>query len=375
MVARPAAGRIVCASVVPTALGIAAWGVTSAFVAKMTTWKPRARTVTVVGTARDHVDLAPGRYAQEPGRMTLVWGGDSAHLGAPTRHEGKVARRVIRSSAPIPRGAVNVTPDPGAKPEVAGDYTDVSIPTPVGEMPGWLYGDESSSWAIHVHGVRSNRMNTLWGVPPAREAGYRSLSIAYRNSPDGQTARGRAGMGAVEVEDVVSAIAYAAEHGASQIVLFGWSMGASAALLATERSPHRQLISGLVLIAPAVSWRHIMRAGARRMRIPDWVSRVVEAAVQTPVVARLVGMPTYVDLDDLDWLAPGRLTRSTLVFGSRGDTNVPFALLEAFAAGNPGRVTLHEVAACTHGWEPNVDPDRYDATVASWIREVAPTQR
>jgi len=41
----------------------------------------------------------------------------------------------------------------------------------------------------------------------------------------------------------------------------------------------------------------------------------------------------------------------------------------------PGRVTLHEVAACTHGWEPNVDPERYEASVAAWIREVAPTQR
>ncbi|GGF31098.1 alpha/beta hydrolase [Microbacterium sorbitolivorans] len=357
------------------ALGIAAWGVTSAFVARMTTWKPRARTVTVVGAARDHVELAPGRYAQEPGRMTLVWGDGSAHVGAPVRHEGRIIRPVIRSTAPIPQAVVDVTPDPGATPDVAGDYTDVSIPTPVGEMPGWLYGDEGDSWAIHVHGVRSNRMNTLWGVPPAREAGYRSLSIAYRGAPDGRAARCRAGMGAVEVEDVVSAIAYAAERGASKILLFGWSMGASAALLATERSPHRDLISGLVLVAPAVSWRHIMRAGARRMRLPGWVSRVVEAAVQTPIVARAVGMPTYVDLDDLDWLAPGRLTRPTLIFGSRGDTNVPFALLEEFAAGNPGHVALHEVAACTHGWEPNVDPDRYEATVAAWIREVAPARR
>lgn len=348
----------------------ALWALVRVFVRRMTGWAPRHRVATVVDAREDLVILDPSEYAREPGEITLVWDGGSARVGDPWSHEGRIARSLLSTDGAPPCGEVVVSPDPGTDPGSAGPFIDVSVPTDIGAMPAWLYGEETGSWAIHVHGVRSRRLNALWSVPAATSAGFRSLVIAYRGSPDGQPTRGYAGLGYAEADDVVAAVDYAITHGAERIVLFGWSMGASAALLASESTRVADRLIGMVLIAPTVSWRHVMRAGAARMRMPMLVSRAVEAVVQSRTLARLSGLSMPVSLDALDWVTrSGRLRVPALVFASRGDTNVPFELVELFADANPGMVRVREVAACRHGWEPNVDPAVFAKEVEEWLAD------
>lgn len=350
----------------------AIWALVAVFVRHMASWSPRRRTVTVTRADGQSVTLDPGRFANARGEYTLLFDGGSARIGEPTAATGNVTRPVVSSTAQIPLGSVAFSPDPSDSPHAAGAFTESRIPGPSGEIPAWEYGPASTSWAIHIHGVRSNRLNALWGVSAATDAGYRSLVIAYRGAPGGPAAHRNAGLGYLEAADVAASVAYAVANGAERIVLFGWSMGASAALLTTEQSQHRELIAGLVLIAPTLSWRHIMRAGATRMGLPQMVPLLVERSITLPVAARLVGMPGRVDLDALNWVSrPKRLRVPALVIGSRGDTNVPFELVTRFAETNPGMVRVHEVADCNHGWEPNIDPNNFTCVVTTWLREIA----
>ncbi|WP_156759140.1 alpha/beta hydrolase family protein [Microbacterium karelineae] len=380
------------------------WGLAHVFVRRLVAWRPRRRIARVIRRGPGDITFVRSDFTAAPGEFEIALPGGSARVGDPvdddtsadsTGGAATVTRPILTTSGAVTAGAVTWSPDPAP---IAG-AKDVVIPS-AAPIPAWEFAPaaqrsrsagrapqkpvspgltsdsdcvvlEGEAWAIHVHGVRSSRRNALWGVPPAANAGFRSLVIAYRGAPDGPPAGRQAGMGYVEADDVEAAVEYAVSRGARRIVLVGWSMGASACLLAAERPAVRDHISGLVLVAPALSWRHIMRAGAARMHLAAWITRAVEALVQSHA-ARLAGMPAPVDLDALDWVTPaGRLGHPALVIGSRGDTNAPFALVERFAAANPDLVTVHEVAACRHGWEPNTDPEGFRAAVEGWMRRVA----
>lgn len=351
------------------ALGTAAaWGFVAVFVRRMVSWKPRVRSVTVTAVKDSRVHLEHSNMGQYDGAFTLRWPGGNAQVGALRAGGISTWREVLTTTGAIPLGTLTVSSYPGLSPDAGGTFDDVLIRSSGRDVPAWQYGPDAATWMIHVHGVRSNRFHTLWSVPAATAAGFTSLVIAYRGAPDGPKTGRHAGMGAYEAGDVVAAIEYAASHGAEKIVLSGWSMGASACLLATEHTPHRDRIVGHVLVAPTISWRHVMRSGARRLGLPQWISSVVEWTITTPLVAQAVGMPVRVDLDALDWATPpARLREPALVFGSRSDTNTPFETLTAFAESNPGLVEMHEVETCIHGWEPNADPDMFRSTLHGWL--------
>lgn len=361
--------RIVSWIVGLLALGaVAAWALVAAFVRRMVTWRARGRSVRVTRADQTRVHLEPGDVAESEAVFSILWPGGSAQLGKPHAEPAGVSREVLATTGDIPLGSVVVSSAPGAVPDAGGAFAEVSFRSPAGEVPGWQYGPDAGAWMIHVHGVRSSRLHTLWSVPPATDAGFTSLVIAYRGSPGGAAAGRNAGMGLHEADDVIAAIEFAVRHGAQRIVLSGWSMGASACLLAAELTPHRERIAGLALVAPTISWRHVMRAGARRLGMPLWTSRLTEWAIATPIVARAVGMPLHVDLDILDRLADeARLTVPALVLGSRADANVPFVILQSFAERNPGLVELHEVPAPFHGWEPNADPEAFASVLRRWL--------
>ncbi|MGO2111696.1 MAG: alpha/beta hydrolase family protein, partial [Pseudoclavibacter sp.] len=91
---------------------------------------------------------------------------------------------------------------------------------------------------MHIHGLGSSRAGTLRGVQIASELGLTSLVTTYRNTVDGpQVGSRRSTLGIDEFHDAEPALEFAIEHGAEQIVLFGWSMGASIALRLAHHSP------------------------------------------------------------------------------------------------------------------------------------------
>ena len=127
-----------------------------------------------------------------------------------------------------------------------------------------------------VHGWGGRRPECLRAVETFHRAGYTCLIISYRNdgeAPD--SADGRYGLGDTEWQDVESALLFAEEHGATSVVLAGWSMGGAIALQTVLRSEHAASVHGLVLDSPAVDWHDILAFQGTLNRLPDPITRTV----------------------------------------------------------------------------------------------------
>ncbi len=248
---------------------------------------------------------------------------------------------------------------------------DVGISTPSGTAPAWRVdgnGEHSTTWAIHIHGLGSPRAGTLRGVQVATEQGYTSLVVSYRNDGEGpRNGSGRSTLGATEVDDVDAAIQYAIDHGARQIVLFGWSMGAQVALQLAARPQHQQLIAGLVLESPVLDWVATIKANCARAGLPAAAGLLALPWLTSPFLARAIGLPASIPLRDLDWVARAHeLAVPTLILHGKDDDSAPSAVSRKLAALRPDLVQL-ELFDADHTMTWNSDQERWRSTVAAWL--------
>ncbi|PZF43556.1 MULTISPECIES: S9 family peptidase [unclassified Curtobacterium] len=313
---------------------------------------------------------------------------------------GFVRRAVVRTTGAVSsrvRWSGHVHPDPAAM-EV--DWSEVSLPTPVGPAPAWVVrpgpdgaarpgrpaalGADSMAargadtvaartWAVHVHGIRTTRVTALRTVPAALELGWTSIVPSFRG--DGEAPwEGRAShLGAREWADVEVALDHAVANGAERLVIVGWSMGATITHELLARSAHRDRLAGIVLVAPALDWAVTVRSQARRAGLPGFVVRAALGAMGTPVLCRTVGLRSPVDVRALSWLRAPRQLPPTLLIHSTGDTTVPFSASQEFADAHPGTVTLAVSEPAEHAWERNVDAVWFDRTITNWASGLAHT--
>lgn len=266
-----------------------------------------------------------------------------------------------------------VFPDPAA---MGLEAEDVDLEVDGGKAPAWLIranaGASSAVWAIMVHGRGATRLEGLRAVPSARKLGMDSLLISYRNDGLAPSALdGRYGLGSTEWRDVEAAIEYAVAHGAKEVVLFGWSMGGAISLQTADLSEHRLLIRGLVLDAPVINWVNVMAHHARMNRIPYTVGRYGQLMLTHPLGRRLTGLAAPVDLKSMDWEARAvELRTPTLLIHSVDDDYVPFGPSATLAEKNPEMVTFVPFDGARHTKEWNVDPEKWERTVESWLQRL-----
>lgn len=251
------------------------------------------------------------------------------------------------------------------------EYEDVDIPVSAGKAPAWLVPGTSheDTWAILVHGRGATRLETLRAIPTVREAGMTALAVSYRNDGEAPDVNnGRYGLGATEWRDVDSAIRYAIEHGARDVVLFGWSMGGAIALQVANLSQHRTRVLGMVLDGPAVNWFDILDHQAKINRVPYISGRVGTWLLSHPMGKRITGLTAPLDLRSLDWVERADEVRvPTLILHSRDDDFVPESSSEALAQANPEMVTLEAFDTAGHVREWNVDPQRWERVAGEWL--------
>jgi len=251
---------------------------------------------------------------------------------------------------------------------------DVEIEVDGGRAPAWLVraeqgGTAARVWAIMVHGRGATRLECLRALPVARSLGMDSLLISYRNdglapaAPDG-----RYGLGSTEWRDVEGAIAFALEQGAEEVVLFGWSMGGAICLQTADLSRYRHLIRALVLDAPVIDWVNVLAHHARLNRIPYAVGRYGQLMLGHSLGRRLTGLAAPVDLRAMDWDARAvELRTPTLLIHSVDDDYVPYGPSASLAERNPEMVTFEPFRAARHTKEWNVDPEKWERLVRSWL--------
>lgn len=246
---------------------------------------------------------------------------------------------------------------------------DVEIDAPAGPMPAWLDRVPGSDrWAVLVHGRGAQRGEALRAVPILHELGISSVIPTYRNdigapsSPDR-----RYHLGLTEWADIEAAVLYAASHGAREIQLFGWSMGAAVVLQLMDRSWLSELVSRIVLDSPVVSWQPVLDFHAGANRLPKLISRIGGGLLRGPLRRQMAGLDEPVDLRLTDWIRRAdELMVPMLVIHSAVDEFVPYAPAAALAAARPDLVQLEtwDVARHCRAW--NVDPDRWERLVAAF---------
>ncbi|MCE0537361.1 alpha/beta fold hydrolase [Kineosporia rhizophila] len=229
-----------------------------------------------------------------------------------------------------------------------------------------------SAWAILVHGRGATREECLRALPVLHRLGFTSLVAGYRTTAGVPVASvgplARYHLGDQEWRDVEAAIVYAAEHGAEEVVLFGWSMGGAIVMQTVSRSWTADRVKGLVLDAPVMDWRDTLAHQARLNRIPPAVGRLGQSVLSHRSVWRLAGTEAPVDLDRLDWVTRAAEVRHPiLLIHSKDDEYVPSAPSEKFAEARPDLATYVSVDGARHCKEWNVDQNTWESAVARFL--------
>ncbi|GGE88171.1 alpha/beta fold hydrolase [Mycetocola zhadangensis] len=341
--------------------------------------RKRARETDVLALDRAEGTITLGRNPDTalPGRYGLWFGADDRYLqlGPILRSDASTVTRTLLTPASELEGVAESGPATFSgwfysHPEQLNlDWRDETIQTPVGPAPAWLFPVDTDRWVIAVHGRGTTRSECLRAVPVLHDAGYTTLLVSYRNDGDApQSGDGLYGLGDTEWEDVDAAIAFAAQHGATSVVLMGWSMGGAISLQASLRADRADLISGIILESAVVDWGSVLEYQADAGRIPVFVRRAAIAAISNHWGRSLTGLDTVVNFPALDMVRrSGELNKPMLVLHSDDDGFVPADAAHELATLRSDLVTFvpFETARHTKLW--NFDEARWTSAIRDWL--------
>jgi len=382
---RPVRGALVGASLA-VAAGAGVSALATFYARKVVTpdaEKPDDVEVLAVGAGTVTLRATPETIA--PGRYGLWLGSDGGHarIGEVIDHDEQ-ARTVTRRLLGLDQGRLREGParwnqyfyagTPGA---IGLPFEDVAVPTELGDMPAWFVPAAGGvptrdTWAILVHGRGATREECLRALPVLHRLGFPALAVSYRNDPGAPRSRGgRYQLGDAEWLDVEAAILVAAERGAVDVVLFGWSMGGAIVLQLVTRSWAADRVRAVVLNAPVLDWRHVLDHHARLNHLPDAVGRLAQAVLQHRSARRLLGVDAPLSLDRMDWVTrAAELRVPLLILHSDDDEFVPAEPSRRLATARPDVVTYVPSRGARHTKEWNVDPDGWDSAVARFLLEL-----
>ncbi|WP_084958823.1 alpha/beta hydrolase [Thermoactinospora rubra] len=309
------------------------------------------------------VTLRGGDDTAAPGTYGLTWAGGNAVLGpVVSAGPGTVTRAVVR----VRRGELRVGvrayfdrwmwghEDPLSAVGVPYKKVDIS------GYPAWLTDGDSRTWVVAVHGRNANAAEALRVVPVFHRLGMPVLAISYRNDEGAPPSEdGKFHLGDTEWRDVERAIAWARSQGASDVYLYGWSMGGGIAAMTARRLPGAP-VKGLILDSPVLDWRSPIRLGATQRGVPQWLASVGMLVIE---------LRTGLDFDELDHVRHARSFKTpVLLFADSTDNSVPVAPALAFAKARPDLVTLVQTSGGGHTGSWNVDPARYEKALTGFVR-------
>ncbi len=328
-------------------------------------------TLTVHSAGAGHIVLSRAQASLLPGRYALTGRGFRALIGPvlPEATEKAGADTVVRrldrvvSGDPVCGARVRLTPElyEGNPREALGlDCEDLKIAGELGPLPAWYLPGDRTTWTLTVHGLGTTRAQPLALFPffarhrlPVLDMGYRGDRAAPA-TPDGF-----GHLGDAEWPDLDAALRHALDHGARQVILYGWSTGATMALHTLTRSEHRDRIGGLVLDSPVLDRRATFRALAAARHVPRAVLPLAERAASVRA-----GLPSErpAVLED-----PQVLKVPTLLFHGPADTVAPCGASHRFARLHPDLVTFQEVPDAPHAAMWNAAPDAYEESLRRFM--------
>lgn len=331
---------------------------------------PDADVVTVVSSDAGSITLR-GTGAARRGIWGLDWGDGygRVHEVLEAGDEG-CTRRFGSVVGPPPETGVSARLDADAYPDdpsvLSIDHEEITYRSPAGEMPAWVFPAPGSGrrWAIFVHGRAGRRGQALRMIPTVHALGMTCMSITYRNDPDAPSSDDRrCHLGESEWEDVEGAVVTALARGAEEIVLYGYSMGATAVLTFLRTSPHAARVRAAVLEAPVVRWSPVLRNSAVRRGAPPTL-----ATVAVPLAALIARLRAGLDWNMVDHVAGASDLRiPMLLIHGEDDVHVPIETVEPLLRRRPDLFRALRVPGAGHLTAWNVARDEVEATVASFL--------
>ncbi|MGB5952243.1 MAG: alpha/beta hydrolase [Ornithinimicrobium sp.] len=251
------------------------------------------------------------------------------------------------------------------------DYDDVMVRSDIGDLPAWRVRPEADDgrWAILVHGRSARREETLRAIPVLHRLGFTALVPMYRND-EGAPASidGRYNLGLSEWRDIEAAIRYAALHGARDIALIGWSMGAGIVLQTLDRSAMAGWVDRVVLDGPVIDWGDVISYQAEVNNLPPLVDGLAKTLLARRVTRRLVGIAEPIDIGVTNWVSrSAELMHPVLLIHSTADDVVPHGPSVALAAARPDLVQLALWEEALHCREWNTDAQRWESLIADFL--------
>ncbi|UFQ14884.1 MULTISPECIES: alpha/beta hydrolase family protein [Streptomyces] len=373
---RPAKATAAAVTAVTAALGTAAAAVAAGrFASDAALRAPAGRPLpseprlTVHATGDGRISLTRALASLRPGTYGLSGNGTHAVVGPVLESAPHEADTVVRRLEAVTRGTL----EPGAKvwltPQVhigdpstalGIDHIDVSIPGELGPLPAWFVPDMRDTWVITVHGLGATREHPMVVMDFLRRLRLPVLDLAYRGDPGApRSADGLGHLGETEWRDLDAAIRHAVRHGARNVILHGWSTGATMCLHAAAHSALRDHVRGLVLDSPVLNWETTLRALAVARRTPGPLLPLAVRAAQGRTGLR--GERTRAAAD------PALLRVPTLVLHGPDDAVAPWALSRRLAEQRPELVTLRAVPGAPHAAMWNADPAGYEEALRRFL--------
>lgn len=336
---------------------------------------PRAARPTAVRSVdleSGRIRFAPTSEALLPGRYSFWFAGGRGHarVGAMLERDTLGVERELLG---VDTGDLRLAPDGRfngwmyLSPDAFGvPYRSERVQTTQGAVPAWVIpAGDGSRWAVLVHGRASVRQEALRAVPAFRAAGLTVLLPSYRGDGEAPVRSDGTRYAVADAEwvDVESAILHALDAGATEVVLVGWSSGASIVLATAERSRVKSVITGVVLDSPVLDGARALLARG------DGVPAPVRHGALTLLSGRWGGIlgAERLDLDPAGRVDPAALEVPVLILQSDDDGVAPPEVARAFAGARPDLVQLVPFSGARHTRLWNLDPDRWDRAVVAWL--------
>lgn len=329
--------------------------------------------VTAVGRGQvtlavtDETDLTYGSW-QADGIYRIDWDGGYAQAGPIIKVSAdQVTREFTPKTGELTVGqGVNLDGrafdgDPRQALGIA--FKEVTITSGFGDFDAWLVDGEDNRWVIYTHGKGSDRGEALRMLSTVTDLGLPSLVITYRNDEGAPTSDSRGyDYGLTEWEDLEAAVQYALNHGAEDVVLVGYSMGGGITLNLLYESPLADKVAGIILDSPMIDFGDVIHFGGERRDLPGVIINVGK------LVATL---RLGVDWEALDYLdRVDELDLPILLFHGDEDRTIHKRLSDQFAEARPDIVTYVAVAGAGHVKAWNVDRDRYETALMTFLDDI-----
>jgi uncharacterized protein len=335
----------------------------------------------ILAVGADDITLAVSPETVVPGRYGLWLDGGSGHarVGDILRRDDDDEDVVVRRILARDKGILQPGParwnqyfywdDPMTS--LGLPFRPVAVDGELGPMPAWLLEPDhpTGRWAVLVHGRAARREECLRAVPTLLRLGYTCLVVTYRNDPGAPPAPdGRYNLGLSEWRDVESALELALEHGATGVVLGGWSMGGAVILQALKQTALDGLVEKVFLDAPVVDWGDVLAHHARLRHVPPPLRALGTLVMGRRATRRLAGVHDPVDVALTNWVArAGEIRHRILIQHSVDDEFVPVGPSVALAEARPDLVTWERWDTARHCKEWNLDPVRWERVLSDFL--------